>query len=148
MLPILETAILFLTLGLLVLLVLFIFALVGSRRSGRYEIGGGIRVSTDTGNWAKGLERPDQRILKDWDVKLLSKLSYSGENTIDDIIAYLQESTPTIGERLARLEAKGFIMKTSSGSIIITEKGRKYVESLREKLWYRRREKELLEKKQ
>ncbi len=147
MLPILEMAILFLTLGLLVLLVIFIFVLVGSRRERRYDIGGGIRVSTDTGSWTKGLEKPDQRILKDWDVKLLSKLSYSGENTIDDIIAYLQESTPTIGERLSRLEAKGFIMKTRSGSIIITEKGRKYVESLREKLWYRRKEKELLEKK-
>ncbi len=147
MFTLLEIAILFLTLGLLVLLIMFIIVLVGPRHKERYDIGGGIKVSSDTNSWATRLKKAGQNLLKDWDVKLLSKLSYSGENTIDDIIAYLQESTPTIGERLARLEAKGFIMKTSSGSIIVTEKGRKYVESLREKLWYRRKEKELLEKK-
>jgi len=143
----LEITVLFLTLALSTLIVLLIMSFVGGRAKSRYELGGGIKLATDTGSWLRDIDKETRELLKDWDVKLLSRLSKSGEYTLDEIIAYLQESSPTISERLNRLEAKGFIMKTKTGSIIITEKGRRYIDSIRERLWYRRREKELSKKK-
>ena len=141
----LEAAVMLIGVGFIVWLVIFILTLLKPGPSSRHEIGGGLTSTIPRESWSSGLRKKTKK-LKDWDIKLLNKLSNSGESNIDDIIAYLQEQTPSIAERLSRLEAKGYIMKTQSGSIIITEKGRKYIESIREKLWYRRKEKELLEK--
>lgn len=147
MMSVLELALILITVGLLILTVIFITYLIGIKGKTRYDVGGGIRSTMDVSMWKQRRNEKEQKILKDWDIKLLNKLSKSGEYTIDEIVAYLQESSPSIRERLNRLEAKGYITKTSAGSVIITEKGRKYVESLREKLWYRKKEKELLERK-
>jgi len=147
MFTILEITVLFLISALLTLMALFIMSFISGHAKSRYELGGGIKPGTDTGSWLRDVNTKSRELLKDWDVKLLSRLSKSGEYTLDEIIAFLQESSPTISERLNRLEAKGLIMKTKTGSIIITEKGRRYIDSIKERLWYRRREKELLDKK-
>ena len=133
--------------GFILWLLIFVLLYFKPRPSKRHELGGGLMSVIPGESWSTSLKNISKEVLQDWDVKLLNRLSYSGETNIDDIIAYLQEQSSSIAERLARLETKGYIMKTQSGSIIITEKGRKYIETLREKLWYRRREKELLEKR-
>jgi len=147
MFTVLEITILLLTSAILTLMALLIMSFISGHAKSRYELGGGIKPSTDTGSWLRDVDTKSRELLKDWDVKLLSRLSKSGEYTLDEIIAFLQESLPTINERLNRLEARGLIMKTKTGSIIITEKGRRYIDGVRERLWYRRREKELFNKK-
>ncbi|MCD6301319.1 MAG: ArsR family transcriptional regulator [Staphylothermus sp.] len=147
MFTLLDITLLFLVLAIITLMVLFIISFISGRTKSRYEVGGGIKLGTDTGSWLRDRDVKRRELLKDWDIKLLNSLSKSGEYTLDEIIAYLQESSPTISERLNRLEANGLIMKTKTGSIIITEKGRRYIDSIKERLWYRRREKELLDKK-
>ena len=131
--------------GFIIWLSLVAYTLFKPKLKFRQEIGGGMPVYE--GTWARGVKEPlEHEALRDYDLKLLVKLSMSGgEAAIDDILAALDESSPVIAERIHRLEARGFIVRSPSGSFVLTEEGRKYAESLKEKLWYRRREREILE---
>ncbi len=99
----------------------------------RQEIGGGIPFYE--GTWSDGIrESFEHGLLRDYDVKLLIKLNMiGGEASIDDILVFLNENSPAIAERLRRLEAKGFIVRSPSGLFMLTEEGRKYAKSLKEK---------------
>ncbi|OYT56964.1 MAG: hypothetical protein B6U76_02320 [Desulfurococcales archaeon ex4484_217_2] len=131
--------------GFVIWLSLVAYTLFKPKLKFRREIGGGAPIYEEA--WSRGVKEPLEReALRDYDLKLLVKLSRSGgEAAIDEILAALDESSPAIAERIHRLEAKGFIVRSPSGSFVLTEEGRKYAESLKEKLWYRRREREILE---
>ncbi len=141
----LDIAFILIFAGLITWLSLIAYTLFKPKHKFKHEIGGGAPVYEEA--WSRGVEESQKReALRDYDLKLLVKLSKSGgEAAIDDLLAALDESSPAIAERVHRLEAKGFIVRSPSGSFVLTEEGRKYAESLKEKLWYRRREREILE---
>jgi len=131
--------------GFVIWLSLVAYTLFKPKLKFRQEIGGGAPLYDEA--WTRRVkENLEHEALKDYDLKLLVKLNMSGgEAAIDDLLAALDESSPAIAERIQRLEVKGFIVRSPSGSFVLTEGGRKYAESLREKLWYRRKEREILE---
>ena len=131
--------------GFIIWLSLIAYTLFKPKLKFRQEIGGGAPVYEEA--WTRGVkENLKHEALRDYDLKLLVKLNMSGgEAAIDDILATLDENSPAIAERIQRLEAKGFIIRSPSGSFVLTEEGRKYAESLKERLWFRRREREILE---
>jgi len=113
----------------------------------RGELSGGLPIiARYEEEWSKRMKNPfHKEALGDWDIKLIKKISLRGGATLEDIIAELGEISPVIGERIKRLEARGYVVKSPSGSYIITEEGRRFLEMIKEREWYRRREKEILE---
>gem|GEM_PF-2905464 len=115
--------------------------------SRREELSGGLPVlARYEEEWSRRMKNPYRKeVLRDWDIKLIRKISLRGEAALEDIIAELGEISPVIGERIKRLEARGYIVKSPSGSYIVTEEGRRFLEMMKEKEWYRRKEREILE---
>jgi len=126
---------------------MLIYTVLKPKHSRREELSGGLSfLAKYEEEWSRGMKNPYKKeALKDWDIKLIRRISVRGEATLDDIIAELKEGSPAIAKRIKRLEAKGYIVKTPSGSYVITEEGRKFLEMMKEKYWYRRKEKEILE---
>jgi len=87
----------------------------------------------------------EKTLMKDYDIKLLKTLYDRGEASFDEIAVFLKEASYSVADRLRRLEERGFIARTPTGSIIITEAGYKYIEALKEKLVYKRKDIEILE---
>ncbi len=143
----LDIAFILILAGFVVWLSMVAYVLFKPKLKFRHEIGGQAPLYGES--WSRSVkEELEHEALRDYDVKLLVKLNMSGgETAIDELLATLNESTAAIAERIRRLEAKGLIVRSPSGSFVLTEEGRKYAELLRERLWYRRGEKEVLEGK-
>lgn len=115
------------------------------KRPQRRDIGGGGRTLMYEEPWFK---ETSKRELDEWDVKLLNKVhKYGNEISIEDLEAITGEPAPALANQIRRLEQKGFLVKVASGRYVLTEEGKRYVELFKEKLWYRRKEKEILEGK-
>ncbi len=92
-----------------------------------------------------GEDFKEEPIIRDYDLKLLRILSKRSEMSIEEVAILLKETSYTVADRLKRLEERGFIARSPTGSIVITDTGCKYIEALRERLLYRRKESEILE---
>jgi len=143
----LDLGVIFLIAALALWISLVGYVIFKPRLSRREELSGGLPVlARYEEEWSGSMKNPYRReTLRDWDIKLIKKISLRGEATLEDIIAELGEISPVIGERIRRLEARGYIVKSPSGSYIITEGGRRFLEMMKEKEWYRRKEREILE---
>ena len=98
--------------------------------SRKEEISGGLPVlARYEEEWSRRMKNPYRReILRDWDIKLIKKISLRGEATLEDIVAELGEISPVVAERIKRLESRGYIVKSPSGSYIIAEEDRRFLE--------------------
>jgi len=113
------------------------------KRTQRRDIGGGGRPLIYEEPWFRGTNKKE---LGEWDVKLLNKVHrYGNEFSIEDLEAIIGEPAPALAEQVRHLEQRGFLVRVASGRYVLTEEGKRYIELIKEKLWYRRKEREILE---
>lgn len=143
----LNLGILLLVLALALWTSMIAYTILKPKLTRREGLSGGLSPLTRyEEEWSRSMRKAHTReAIKDWDIKLIKKISLRGEASLEDIVVALGEITPVVAERIKRLEARGYVARTPSGSYIITEEGRKFLEKIKEKQWYRRKEREILE---
>ncbi len=126
-------------------LALFTYFYLRPRFGTRESLGGGGPRYGYFETWSSAFEE-EYGTMGDQDLRMVFGISeYGGTLTIEELEALMRENPQVLAERLRKLEAMGYIVKTSSGRYELTEAGRRAVEMYRERLALRQREEELVE---
>jgi len=78
--------------------------------------------------------RSASALVKKYEIEVLRYLSRAEAADLQDLLSQLPDSREYISEALSRLAESGLV-EVSSGIAVLTEKGRKTLELLREKRW-------------